>query len=144
MLYFAYGSLVNRERLRELCPAAKPVSTARIPHHSLCFTGHSQSWGGGTATIGLAPAADLWGGLYEIDAAGRREIERSGEPDGYVWAFTAVQDSHGELIQSGLLIKVRDLTRSAPSDRYLAVLRAGWIQWGLDPDDMLRHVPSTL
>jgi hypothetical protein len=78
ILFFAYGSLVNPEFLADLCPVVEPLGTARIPHHALCFTGHSKRWGGGTATIGLAPSNDLWGVLYEIDGEGRAAIERAG------------------------------------------------------------------
>jgi hypothetical protein len=144
MYYFAYGSLVNRERLIELSPSAAPDRVARIPHHALCFTGRSQAWGGGTATIGLAPNCDLWGALYEIDDAGRAAVERSGGSDGYVWAFTAVEDESGERIRAGILIKVRDFQRSDPSEAYLEVLKNGWRQWGLDPESILQHAPLTI
>lgn len=144
MLYFAYGSLVNRDQLLRLCPTAKPISTAKITHQALCFTGNSATWGGGTATIGLAPEAVLWGALYQIDMADRDQIERSGLADGYVWSSTQVEGSDGELIQSGILIKVRDLNRTPPSDEYLNVLKAGWAQWGLDLNALLRKIPPTL
>lgn len=138
MLYFAYGSLVNQDRIRELCPKVKPLRTAKIPDHSLCFTGHSDVWGGGTATIGLAPNRDLWGGLYEIDGPGRIAVVSSGEDDGYVWATTSVEDVRGAEVATGMLIKVRDLERIAPSERYLDVLRVGWKQWGIDAEAQLR------
>lgn len=144
MLYFAYGSLVNRELLRELCPRAEALRSVRIPHHALCFTGRSRAWGGGTATIGLAPNRDLWGALYEIDAEGRAAVERSGEGDGYVWATTTVEEESGGPVVTGILIKVRDLERSSPSERYLDVLKAGWTQWGLDPVAMLKEAPPKL
>ncbi len=144
MLYYAYGSLVNRDKLLELCPAAVPVSPAKITDHALCFTGHSQVWGGGTATIGQAPGSDLWGGLYEIDAAGRAEIERSGKPDGYVWALTSVENAVGERVRAGLLVKVRDFERVEPSAAYLEVLTSGWVQWGLDPNEILQDVAPTI
>lgn len=141
MIYFAYGSLLDQERLRELSPTASPLRTAKIPHHALCFTGHSEAWEGGTATIGLAPNRDLWGALYEIDEQGRAAIERSGAEDGYVWAFTSVEDIHGEEISVGMLVKVRDLERRSPSEVYLEALNAGWLQWGLDSKEMLKEAP---
>lgn len=144
MLFFAYGSLLNQNRLREVCATAIPLEVAKIPHHSLCFTGHSRAWGGGTATIGLSPGRNLWGALYEVDAAGRRAIERSGEEDGYVWSFTPVELAEGELLTPGMLVKVRGLERSAPSQAYLDVLRSGWQQWGLDPETILRDIARTL
>jgi hypothetical protein len=142
MIYFAYGSLLDQERLRELSPTASPLRAARIPHHALCFTGRSQAWGGGTATIGLVPNWDLWGGLYEIDEEARSAIERSGVEDGYVWAFTSVEDIHGAEVMAGMLVKVRYLERSPPSGQYLEALRAGWLQWGLDPKEMLKEAPQ--
>jgi gamma-glutamylcyclotransferase (GGCT)/AIG2-like uncharacterized protein YtfP len=142
-LYFAYGSLLNRDRIRAVCPSARPVGTASIPHHALCFTGHSSVWEGGTATIGLAPARSLWGGLYRIDEAGRAEIEKVGAAGGYVWTFTAVEDADGDRVRAGVLVKVRDLEHTDASERYLEVLRSGWLQWGLDPDGMLQsELPS--
>ncbi len=120
------------------------MGTAKIADHALCFTGHSPTWGGGTATIGLAPGAELWGALYQIDRTDRDQIERSGLSDGYVWSFTQVESSDGELTHSGILIKVKDLKRTSPSNEYLEVLKAGWAQWGLDPSVMLRKVPPTL
>ncbi len=139
MHYYAYGSLLNRDLLRVLCPTARPLGTASIAHHTLCFTGRSETWGGGTATIRLAPAQRLWGALYEIDAAGREQIERSGAVDGYVWAFTPVEDASGALVRAGLLVKVRDLQPAEPSPEYLEVLKAGWAQWGLDTETLLRQ-----
>ena len=144
MLYFAYGSLVNQEKLAELAPTARPLTAARIPQHALCFTGPSENWGGGTATIGLAPACDLWGGLYEVDEEGRAAIEASGEPDGYVWAFTSVEDTDDERRSAGLLVKIRDFARTEPSSAYLEVLTSGWVQWGLDPELILRDIAPAI
>ncbi|HSG81399.1 MAG TPA: gamma-glutamylcyclotransferase family protein [Gemmatimonadota bacterium] len=144
ILFFAYGSLVNPEALAELCTVAKPLGTARIPHHALYFTGHSQRWGGATATIGLAPNTDLWGALYEIDAAGRAAIERAGGLDDYVWAFTAVNDGNGGQATAGVMCKVRNFERRPPSASYLELLQAGWEYWGLDGNRMLQAVvPAT-
>jgi hypothetical protein len=144
MYYFAYGSLLNRDRIAELSSTARPASTGRIPHHALCYTGHSQRWGGGTATIGLAPASYLWGGVYEIDETGRAAIENSGADDGYAWAVTGVETGDGERLRVGMLVKVRDFERVDPSAAYLEVLKAGWRQWGLDPKIVLHDVPPTL
>ncbi len=144
MIYFAYGLLVNRQVLLEVCPGAVPLRTARIENHAICFTGSSEVWGGGTATIGLSPNCDLWGALYEIDPAGRDAIEGSRWPDGYVWAFTPVEDEKGDRVHAGLLVKVRDLKRSSPSQDYLETLKKGWQEWGLDPVAMLKNSPPSL
>jgi hypothetical protein len=144
MLYFAYGSLLDPAQMEGLCPDARRVGAGRIPHHALCFTGKSERWGGGTATIGLAPNRDLWGALYEIDDACRATVERSGAADGYVWSFTSIEGPDGERLDAGVLCKVRDLERHPPSDRYLAVLESGWEEWGLDGARIMLDVTSIL
>lgn len=143
MIYFTYGSLLARERMAELSPGATPLTTAMIPHHGLCLTGHSKVWGGGTATITAATGREVWGGLYEIDPAGRAAVEIAGDAEGYVWCFTRVMKSDGERMRAGLLVKVRDLEVSSPSDEYLAVLRAGWAEWGLAPQELLGDCASS-
>ncbi len=143
MIYFAYGSTLNRDQLSELCPDADPLEPAKIPHHVLAFTGSSRRWGGGTATIRLATDRDVWGGIYEIDAACRRALEEMGAEEGYVWCWTGVESREGERTRAGVLVKVRDLTPSAPSDDYLEVLRAAWDQWDLDVTELEAAVRST-
>ena len=135
MIYFAYGSLMNRSGLADLCPRAEPLRCARISDHRLAFTGSSSQWGGGSATIRLAPGRDVWGALYEVDEECRRAIERSGEADGYVWAWTQVMDEEGKRIRAGLLVKVRHLEAASPSPEYLDVLRQAWTQWGRAAED---------
>ena len=142
MLYFAYGSMMDRERLTELCPEAKPVSAARIPHHAVAFTGHSSEWGGGTATIALKVGSNLWGALYEIDPGSSALLAGSHTADGYVWSWTAVETSDGAQVHAGLLVKIRDLEPTAPSPDYLAAMKEGYKQWGLDPEGVSQTLSS--
>ncbi len=135
MNYFAYGSLMSRARLAELCPAGKPLHAANIPNHCLAFTGQSEQWGGGTAMIRLATGREVWGGIYEIDEGCRAAIERSGAPDGYVWTWTQVEDESGARERVGLLVKVHGMENTPPSTKYLDVLRGAWEEWGRDPAD---------
>ncbi len=82
--------------------------------------------------------------LYDIDDAGRAAVERSGAPDGYVWAFTSVANGAGEPVRCGILVKVNDLERRDPSPAYLEVLQAGWSSWGLDPGALLQDIALTV
>ena len=142
MIYFAYGSNMHRARIAEACASARPLRVARIPNHSVIFTGRSASWGGGTATIGLAAKRDLWGALYEIDKACRTQLEADGRGDGYVWTWTYVIDGEGERVRAGMLIKVRDLEQTTPAPEYLELLKEAWRQWDLDPSGPLPSPPS--
>jgi hypothetical protein len=142
MIYFAYGSNMHRARIAETCASARPLRPARIPNHSVIFTGRSGTWGGGTATIGLAANRDLWGALYEIDEECRSRLEAKGLEDGYVWTWTYVIDGEDERVRAGVLVKVRDLEQTTPSPEYLELLKEAWRQWDLDPAGPLRSPPS--
>lgn len=138
MEYFAYGSDMNRQRMSELCPEAKPLYVARIPHHTLGFTGRSRETRGGVATIHLAVGRELWGGVYEFPESCRGMIEEWGRRDGYVWCWTWVHRESGDRVKAATLVKVRDLDQTTPAPEYLKDLREAWEQWGLDPDELLR------
>ena len=136
MRYFAYGSLLSRARMSDLCPDADPLFPARIPHHRISFTGNSAQWKGGTATVALATGSELWGGVYEIEADCRGAVEAHGREENYAWSWTSVESMEGERQRVGLLVKVRDLNPSEPSSEYLKAVEEGRRDWGLDAADL--------
>lgn len=143
MDYFAYGAEMHRDRMRELCPEAKPLHPARIPHHTVTFTGRSDAAGGGLATISLASGRDLWGAVYRIEDGCRQALEEWGRENGYVWSWTQVRAQDGERERVGTLVKVRDLETTTPGPAYLEALKEAWRDWGLDPAGLVQARPPT-
>ena len=75
-LYFGYGSSLDGERLRAICPSARLVSIARLPGHRLAFSIESKrTWRGGVADMQPAAGEEIWGALWLIDAAGSRPLD---------------------------------------------------------------------
>lgn len=138
-LYFAYGSNLNRRQMGERCPGARPLYRARIPDHRLGFTGTSQAWGGGTATIILAPGEDLWGAVYEVDEACLGTLS-DWEGPAYALSATECLTQEGERVRAHLFVKIRELDERPPSERYVEVIRGGFADWGLDPQLLDRAV----
>lgn len=68
MLYFAYGSNMLTERLRERVPSAEPVTTATLSGRSLRFHKRSQD-GSGKCTLveAAAPTSEVYGVLFEFE-----------------------------------------------------------------------------
>lgn len=130
-LYFAYASNLSREQMRERCPSARVVERARIPEHRLGFVGHSESWGGGTATIVLAPGETLWGALYEVDDACLEALARA-EGTAYALSRTPCLKDDGSRVTAYLFVRARDFEERPPSDRYVQRIRQGYEDWGLD------------
>lgn len=66
MLYFAYGSNMDFRQMRERCPSAITVTTAKLPNHRLAFTRVAESRGGGVADIVPSVGDVVEGVIYEI------------------------------------------------------------------------------
>jgi len=80
MLYFAYGSNMEWERMKERCPSARFLCNALLPDYRLTFSRyskHNECW---TAGIEEALGKEIWGVVYEIDD---REIGMLNKAEGY-------------------------------------------------------------
>ena len=66
MMYFAYGSNLDPERMRQNAPDHQLIGLAALRDHRLLFPRHNEKWGGGTASLGHAHGETVWGVLYEV------------------------------------------------------------------------------
>ena len=67
MLYFAYGSNLDPEQMRERCPHHVVVGLAVLHDHKVAFPLYSNQWGSGVAGVVRAHGEKVWGVLYELD-----------------------------------------------------------------------------
>lgn len=87
MLYFAYGSNLDPDHMRERCPAHQVVGLAALHDHRLHFPLYSQDWSGGVASVQLHHGETVWGVLYELTDDDLHAL------DGYE-GFRATGDQH--------------------------------------------------
>jgi gamma-glutamylcyclotransferase (GGCT)/AIG2-like uncharacterized protein YtfP len=66
VLYFAYGSNMNWNQMRERCPTSRFVGIAVLRDHKLAFTRESVCRGCGVADVVAEDRARVWGVVYEI------------------------------------------------------------------------------
>lgn len=66
MLYFAYGSNMDWQQMKERCPSARFVGVAVMRDHKLGFTRESTRRGCGVADAVAEDGRSLWGVVYEI------------------------------------------------------------------------------
>lgn len=105
-LYFAYGSNLDIEQMRQRCPSARVIGVGRLSDHRLAFSRYSDSRGGGVADIVPDEGQVVWGLLYDVserDLKGnldryegyprhytrlrlRIETLTEGEPDAWVYS----------------------------------------------------------
>ena len=66
MLYFAYGSNMDWDQMKQCCQAARFVGVALLPDHRLAFTRKSVNRGCGVADAVPDAGRRVWGVVYEI------------------------------------------------------------------------------
>lgn len=82
--YFAYGTNMAEQVIREWCPTARYVGPAVLPDHQLDFTRRSVKTGTGVADVVPANGSAVWGALYEIEDQELASLDRK---EGRGWAY---------------------------------------------------------
>lgn len=128
--YFAYGSNMLEERLRQRCPSARAVAAARLEGWALSLHKRSKD-GSGKATItpSREPHTSVFGVLYEMDNGDLEPLDRAeGHGRGYNRASIKVAIvSSGEAVMA--ITYLADEGACDPSlspyDWYLKLIFAG-------------------
>ena len=140
VLYFAYGSNLDREQMVQRCASATPRFLARLDHYRLDFTYPSRRWNGGAADVLPCPGSIVWGAVYELAAP--ELVTLDGFELGYERVALEVRDAadaaHGVLTYT---VRVKQIT--APHPLYLDKMIRWGAHWGF-PDaylEQLRRIP---
>lgn len=132
MLYFAYGSNMERVQMKRLCPKARFVAAAILPDHELVFSGSSRMWGGGIANIRDVPGKKVEGVVWEISEAERKVLdEYEGYPELYVTKEVQVRTTSGKALTAYAYVMANPSREMPPSKPYKRLLISGAEEHGL-------------
>lgn len=154
MLYFAYGSNLDPDQMKQRCPSHQVVGLAALHDHKLSFPRTSHAWGGGVASIQLAHGSTLWGMVYELSEADMAALD-----DYEGWQGPA--DQHNVYDRELMFVELtrpddgsfsrrlrawvyvaRASNPAPPSRRYLDTVLKGARHFGL-PEDYIIELEST-
>ncbi len=94
--YFAYGSNLSREQMKERCPGSKLIGPGWIDGYRLEFNFPSVRWGGGAADIIAEKGSVVWGLIYEISDGDLKSLDKyESYPTGYDRFLIDVQTDQG-------------------------------------------------
>jgi cation transport regulator ChaC len=140
MLYFAYGSNMDEQRVKAAnrCPNSRFIFNAVLPGYRLVFTRHTDA-GTGQADVVPDPACFVWGVVYDITDSDRRQLDAREVVAGRTYRPKEVLvRPHGDSEQR---VMVLTYTVSGPGDveqppsrEYLGYLLRGARRWGLPAD----------
>ena len=147
MLYFAFGSNMNWNQMRERCPSSRFVGIAVLRDHKLAFTRESVKRHCGVADLVVEEGAKVWGVVYEIadSDVGKLDVSegfRPGRDKNSYFRRECLVFLNGE--------DQRPLTVSAyfgdpqpnpplPDDTYKNIILAGARHWPL-PGEYIREL----
>ena len=127
-LYFAYGSNINLEQMKERCPAAKAVGPVTLADYELQFRGH------GFATVAPKKGSTVHGLLWELTPACEQALDRyEGYPRHYTKEQVSVRTPDGAVISVMAYIMAEPLCLqpALPSPYYYRVIQEGFEVNGL-------------
>jgi gamma-glutamylcyclotransferase (GGCT)/AIG2-like uncharacterized protein YtfP len=132
MYYFAYGTNLNRQQMRERCPDSRPLFTVTLPNYKLIFTGWSRRWRGGVASIKPFRGERVPGALYELSDTDLRRLDKhEGYPNECQRLNVGVIDEDGNMLDAVTYLSTKQSEESQPSREYLAIIQQGYRDWGI-------------
>ena len=133
ILYFAYGHDLSKELMKARAPDSIAKLTAVLPNYRLVFLGWSRQWKGGTATIRATHGQRVEGGVYEITDGDLRRLDSlEGYPGQASRISVNVFTEASQPLKAFTYIKTGQAQENKPSPEYLAIIREGYRDWGID------------
>ena len=139
MHYFAYGTLLDIDYMRQLCPSARPVGVMRLDGFELGFAKCADPSRAG-CTLEAVPGHSVWGVQYELSDADMTKLDAaSGVPQGH-WARkqVTVLDAEGKAVETTTYVIPRASGPHAPPDAYVSHIYTGAAQFKLPSDYIAR------
>lgn len=93
MLYFAYDANIDPDRLTSVAPGASFQFIAHLPEWKLEYTIPNGS--GGLPSVRPLPGNTVWGAVFALGGADRKNIDAAEAAEGRVPATTQAMDREG-------------------------------------------------
>lgn len=124
MKYFAYGSNLDGEQMRDRCPDSQLIGRARLLGYRLDFTRLSSKRKCGVADVVEDTEEEVWGLIYEITEKDRDCLDRKeGHPIYYRRCRVTVENDAGDKIEALTYEVVNKKPFIRPSPVYLNIIK---------------------
>lgn len=149
MIYFAYGSNLDRQQMAQRCPNAKVIGPARLADHRICFPRKSPVRGCAVASIEPYVGTTVWGVIYEmtVDDLKRLDAREGYDPinlkavNRYDRVEIVVQRLNGEPAPAVTYVAVPESEPGLPSADYMRQIIEGAVAHSF-PDDYVASLKA--
>jgi gamma-glutamylcyclotransferase (GGCT)/AIG2-like uncharacterized protein YtfP len=142
-LYFAYGSNMDEDLMKERCKNAKFLSIAYLPGYRLGFTQYYDPLMGGVADIIESRNDKVWGKIYELPLEDLHRLDiHEGHPTDYRRTQQYVITPQGKSLYAWIYSVVdKEEDFIPPSKRYMEFIKRGARNIGF-PEEYLSFLES--
>lgn len=136
MNYFAYGSNMSTDYIRDYCPSAKFIMRANLPNFHIEFRRYSENLKGGISSIIPAPGEMIKGVLYDVDEKELLALDILEDvPQGIYSRDTFfVLGEDGKWHLADMYRVSNPAGPYTPSTKYVDFMVAGAKEHGIDPE----------
>ncbi|MZP28699.1 gamma-glutamylcyclotransferase [Heliobacterium undosum] len=135
ILYFAYGSNLHQEQMKNRCPDSQPVARATAHDFSLTFRGNYR--GNGVADIQPTKGRRVEGALYKVSWDDLIALDRyEGYPFLYQRQLISVSTKEGP-VNAFVYRMNKGFHYQAPSNSYFDIIRQGYRDWAMAETPLL-------
>ena len=135
-LYFAYGSNLNRQQMRERSPSAKIYGVGVLRGYGLTFCGHSEKRKGSTASIEPKDHSYLEGVLYHIDLTDLMRLDCFEDyPTTYVRDTFTILTTEGSV--DAIVYFQTEVEKSLPHFDYVETIFNEYVRLGFNQTTLL-------
>lgn len=129
--YFAYGSNMDVDQLKGLCPSAEVLGAGVLKGYRLGFTIYSSGWGGGAADVVPEPGREVWGIAYVMDTKDLDQLDsKEGCPDHYGRVELLVHVSGTEYRDVWVYEAAQKRSFVPPKRQYIKIMIRAAIRYG--------------
>lgn len=124
MFYFAYGSNLSQEQMRQRCHDSRLVGRGCLEGYRLDFTHYSTKRGGGTADVVECQNEEVWGLVYEISAKDRNYLDsKEARADIYTRFQTNINTDKSRISDVWVYKVVQKESFVPPTREYLQIIK---------------------
>lgn len=123
MLYFAYGSNLNKVQMKRRCPDSVPIIKVKLEGYKLVFNR--------VADIIESPDDAVYGAVYKVSDKDIKNLDiYEGYPRLYRKINVKAEDENGKLYEAFAYV-MNEKGTGKPSDMYYSIIKQGFKDWDL-------------
>ena len=120
--YFAYGSNMCSEQMKERCPESKFISTGYLEGYKFVYDGYSDKRRGAVANVIQDGKSTVEGVIFEVTASDLKRLDKSeGCPAKYKRDSFNVKDAQGNIFSAYVYHRTGEKL-GAPSEEYRGII----------------------